>query len=228
LEGNIGGGGIYIEDSPDASITYGDFYNNEGGNFTGIPPAYLGEIDTVNANGDSCDTYFNIFLDPVFVDSADFHLQVGSPCIDAGDPTSPLDPDSTIADIGAYYFHQNSAPPDTVRNLFIEIDSYDAVLTWDPVNQTIYGDSITVDHYMVFNTPALGGTFNLLAVAMDTTYTHFNVVQSSASMFYIVEAYVGELGGLDELLASGRILTREEVHAVLGRGNKRDSNTHLE
>jgi len=29
-----------------------------------------------------------------------------SPCIDAGDPTSPLDPDGTIADMGAFYYAQ--------------------------------------------------------------------------------------------------------------------------
>jgi len=50
----------------------------------------------------------NIDADPLFVapDSGDFHLQATSPCIDAGDPSSPLDPDGTIADMGAYYFHQ--------------------------------------------------------------------------------------------------------------------------
>ena len=52
----------------------------------------------------------NIDADPLFVspDSGDFHLQSNSPCIDAGDPESPLDPDGTIADMGAYYFHQSS------------------------------------------------------------------------------------------------------------------------
>jgi len=40
------------------------------------------------------------------VDSLDFHLTASSPCIDAGDPTSPLDPDSTFADMGAFYFDQ--------------------------------------------------------------------------------------------------------------------------
>jgi len=59
---------------------------------------------TQNANGDPCDAFYNIFLNPLF--SAGYHLQPGSPCIDAGDPTSPLDPDSTIADIGAFYFDQ--------------------------------------------------------------------------------------------------------------------------
>gem|GEM_PF-2373281 len=48
----------------------------------------------------------NLFLNPLFVsvDSADFNLLADSPCIDAGDPDSPLDPDGTRADIGAYYF----------------------------------------------------------------------------------------------------------------------------
>ncbi|MCF7809382.1 T9SS type A sorting domain-containing protein [bacterium] len=36
-------------------------------------------------------------------------LQRGSPCIDAGDPESPLDPDSTRADIGRFYFHHENA-----------------------------------------------------------------------------------------------------------------------
>jgi predicted outer membrane repeat protein len=60
----------------------------------------------------------NIDLDPLFVDSneGDYHLSwvnfpipddTKSPCIDAGDPSSPLDPDGTIADMGAYYFNQN-------------------------------------------------------------------------------------------------------------------------
>ena len=51
----------------------------------------------------------NINFDPLFVNSinGDFHLQESSPCIDAGDPNSPLDPDGTIADMGAYYFDQS-------------------------------------------------------------------------------------------------------------------------
>jgi hypothetical protein len=50
----------------------------------------------------------NIDTDPLFVapDSGEFHLQATSPCIDAGDPSSPLDPDGTIADMGAFYFEQ--------------------------------------------------------------------------------------------------------------------------
>ena len=49
----------------------------------------------------------NLDQDPLFVNPAigDFHLQPESPCIDAGDPDSPLDPDGTIADMGAFYHH---------------------------------------------------------------------------------------------------------------------------
>ncbi len=46
----------------------------------------------------------NFSLDPkYFAESvADYHLQSGSPCIDAGNPSSPLDPDGSLADSGAF------------------------------------------------------------------------------------------------------------------------------
>ncbi|TKJ42388.1 hypothetical protein CEE37_01525 [candidate division LCP-89 bacterium B3_LCP] len=55
----------------------------------------------------------NINEDPQFVDpdNDDFHLLANSPCIDAGNPGSPADPDGTIADMGAYYFDQPGFVP---------------------------------------------------------------------------------------------------------------------
>ena len=65
---------------------------------------YGGEVNWGEGNIDENP----LFADP---DSDDYHLSVYSPCIDAGDPDSELDPDSTRADMGALYFHQ----PDFVR-----------------------------------------------------------------------------------------------------------------
>jgi hypothetical protein len=109
VEGSGGGGGMYFESSSGAYVGYNDLYSNQGGNFTGGNfPAGLGDIVTVNANGAPSDIYYNIFLDPIFENSiwCDYCLQAGSPCIDAGDPTLPYDPDATIADMGAFYFDQ--------------------------------------------------------------------------------------------------------------------------
>jgi hypothetical protein len=46
-----------------------------------------------------------LYADPA-LDST-YHLPPLSPCINTGDPTSPFDPDSTIADMGAYYKDQS-------------------------------------------------------------------------------------------------------------------------
>ena len=59
----------------------------------------------------------NLFLDPLLVSTnpLDPHLTEGSPCIDAGDPDSPLDPDSTRADIGKYYYHHENYTPQVLQ-----------------------------------------------------------------------------------------------------------------
>lgn len=52
----------------------------------------------------------NIASSPLFVGAAagDLTLQAGSPCVDAGDPASALDPDGTRADMGAFFLDQGS------------------------------------------------------------------------------------------------------------------------
>jgi hypothetical protein len=116
IAGNYGLGGIYFNAASSVSVSYCDFYDNEGGSFSGSPPQYLGVIISTNVNGDSCDTYYNIFMDPMFVNPGygNYHLLAGSPCIDAGDPNSLMDPDSTVADIGAFYFDQLGVSPDPI------------------------------------------------------------------------------------------------------------------
>jgi parallel beta-helix repeat protein len=64
--------------------------------------------NAVNYTGSAVAGAHDISADPLFVNAAthDFHIQSGSPCIDAGDPGSGYDPDDTPIDMGAYYFPQ--------------------------------------------------------------------------------------------------------------------------
>ena len=90
---NPDGGGVYVNliDYVQIDWDYNLVFGNDSANYIGIEP---GPHD--------------IQEDPLFVDrfSGDYHLLPNSPCIDAGDPDFPLDPDGSRADIGAYYFDQ--------------------------------------------------------------------------------------------------------------------------
>jgi hypothetical protein len=108
---------VFGSTSP-ASVSYCDFQSDIGSYFTGNVPPGLGALTLTNTNGDSCDVFYNIYINPLFVDyvNADYHLtwsnwpvsdSTRSPAIDAGDPGSSHDRDGTITDMGAYYFNWN-------------------------------------------------------------------------------------------------------------------------
>lgn len=78
------------------SIQYCDFFKRDGGDFAGPGvPAGLGDLVGVNAVGDPCDAYSNIFLDPFFCnrENGDLRIAEDSPCLGAGE---------SGADIGAH------------------------------------------------------------------------------------------------------------------------------
>jgi parallel beta-helix repeat protein len=87
-------------------LNYNDFWGNKQSNLSGFPPEFGDTTWGLNPNGVPCDSFYNIIRYPLFVDikNSNYHLTVNSPCIDAGDPSSPLDPDTTIADMGAFYY----------------------------------------------------------------------------------------------------------------------------
>ncbi|HPJ71569.1 MAG TPA: right-handed parallel beta-helix repeat-containing protein, partial [bacterium] len=68
------------------SIQYCTLANNTDCNFTGGLPEGFGINTITNANGDPCDIYHNIQLDPLFTDFTvgDYRLRPDSPCIDSG------------------------------------------------------------------------------------------------------------------------------------------------
>ena len=114
------------------------------------------------------------------------------------------------------------AVPDSVQNLIITVEGADAILTWDEVITSVSGYPLTVDCYLIFFEEDLGEVFNFLAYTSETTYTHFGAGQFSPSMFYFVEAYIGEIGLLDELLIQKSPITREELRGFLVRFEKED------
>jgi len=88
--------GVRVGTSTTEIISYNDFFNV-------TIPTYECELDTGN-----------LWLNPEFCggDPFDYYLQASSPCIDAGNPASPLDPDGTRADMGALFFdHRLDHPP---------------------------------------------------------------------------------------------------------------------
>ncbi|MCE5252419.1 right-handed parallel beta-helix repeat-containing protein [bacterium] len=114
---NRGDYGIYAKDACIYQMHYCDFSGNEKGNIFNNYFESAEVISRTNANGDSCDLYNNIYLDPIFDDHAggDFHLSSYSPLIGAGTVNDTLKTDiegkprGEPPDIGAYE-NPSSAP----------------------------------------------------------------------------------------------------------------------
>lgn len=115
---NTGSNGGAIETG---ESTYALIENNILSNESRAEPLVIGNPSRVlvrhncfwNTAGDTVgrayeDTLRNFFADPRFLDPdlLLFEITENSPCIDAGNPESPLDPDSTVADVGRFYFPQ--------------------------------------------------------------------------------------------------------------------------
>ncbi|MFW9770141.1 MAG: right-handed parallel beta-helix repeat-containing protein [Candidatus Thorarchaeota archaeon] len=102
--------GIFLHDSSTAIIKNNIIVRNGSCGIIGSQTASATiDYNDVWGNATNYDDFFpagphDISEDPMFVDSVgDFHLQSGSPCIDAGDPAAQFnDLDGTRNDLGAY------------------------------------------------------------------------------------------------------------------------------
>ncbi len=110
----------------------------------------------------------NIVDNPQFVnaDAGDFHIQEGSPCIDAGDPDSPEDPDGTRADMGMFPFNQVFPAP--IISVSPEAIDFGNVLFADSAE-----DVVTIsnegDADLVISVIAIEGEFYTTAFEDDLT-----------------------------------------------------------
>ena len=169
-------------------------YNNFWNNITNFE----------NMTGDST----NIYSDPMFVntDSLDFHLQMYSPLIDAGDPNI-LDKDGSRSDIGIWggpygekYTYRDLAPKPP-SNLTAVMDSGLVKLTW---NKNTEADFY---HYRVYRDTVpdfMYDTTKIIAVLADTIY--FDDLPEK----YLAGDYYYKITALDN--TAHQSATSEEVH----------------
>jgi len=118
-------------------------YGSDSGSFTASYSDIEGGLANISIYGDGIVNWLegNIDDDPLFVVpvdpttaptiAGDLHLTEISPCIDTGDSTTSYDPDGTITDMGAYYFHQGTLQ--IPENIQISKDQNVLLITWNSV-----------------------------------------------------------------------------------------------
>jgi hypothetical protein len=194
--------GLYFWAAAESNVHHCDIYGNSGGNivfYNNDPlqgPPGIGQLTGINANGDSCDSYSNIFLDPLVVcaGEGDLHLTDYSPCLGAGTFVDELEEDFehdprpnpwwSYPDIGMDE-HWLAGP---VRHLVIRIVSGNAVLSWPFFSYTvnIYGTT----------SPFTAGIL-LATVDETTTWTDVNTSSRPSPYFYYVTAQESRRSGED-------------------------------
>jgi hypothetical protein len=124
--------GIYCVGATGSHQIIDNIFMGDGVNCTGVYGSASAQFDIryndfyqVNSNTYNCELDTgNIFIDPrpCGGNPFDYHLQANSPCIDTGDPASPLDPDGTRADMGCYFFdHRIDNPPAIISPVVVNV-----------------------------------------------------------------------------------------------------------
>jgi hypothetical protein len=169
-------GGVLAAQTDELLMTNNIIVNNAGGgiwdrNKTGNVKAFFNNVwnNVPNKFGNTEGIYGvgnivgDISVDPMFVDpeNGDFRLQPGSPCIDAGDPDGPRDPDGSIADLGAFPYNHTVAgtirvPQDqpTIQDGINAASNGDLVLVADNnyyENINFKGKAITVASHFIMD-----------------------------------------------------------------------------
>ena len=143
------------EDNP---FVLSDGFNNIWGNELNYCNIYPSETD--------------VSVDPLL--NSNHQLTENSPCIDAGDPDSPLDPDGTMADMGAFYFDNVPSPPSGFTILGDVGDHPE--LTWDEHEES------DVNEFFIYRSLNYGA-FLLTATVSQTNWVDTEVTINNEKKF---------------------------------------------
>ncbi|MBN1352602.1 right-handed parallel beta-helix repeat-containing protein [candidate division KSB1 bacterium] len=190
IANNFVGGGIRGESGK--NVYYNNVWNNEGGDYIDCNP----NINDISANPE--------FADP---SKDNYDLEATSPCIDTGDPTSPLDPDGTRADMGAFYYHQGDlTAPVKPHNLLAQSADGAVTLNWSPNTES------DLSYYKLYRSQTQGFTpvannFFATIFAPDTSYTDSTVTNGQTYYYRIsaVDSSGNESAFSDEVNATPQV-----------------------
>jgi parallel beta-helix repeat protein len=208
--------GIYsYQENTNLVTCYNDVYGNNPGNHYNLSPG-TGSISS----------------DPLFVDriNDDFNLDTGSPCINAGDPTRPLDPDGTTSDMGALYYPLGplaygslaGALTDTsgipVQNAHV-VELYYGHEGWTDINGEYIIDSLFIwnGYYIQFSHPDF----------LDTTIYDVEITEDDTTTLDVVMSPIPDPGIISGTVTDDSMVPIESVHVVisyLGLDTYTDSN----
>jgi hypothetical protein len=194
-----GSGFYFYRDSQNSTVGYCDIFDSDSGavryadNNPGFGPAGLSVLAATNINADSCDRYYNMPHDALFADPVhgDYHLQEFSPCINAGAPSRPRDPDGTVSDIGMFW---HVAPPRPVtsfdvilpaQNDTMRVDS--ARFVWHATQDPDSGEVITYQLHL--SSGALDTALSIQADTFRMVYPRRLGFRDSTSMNWWVTAH---------------------------------------
>ena len=187
--------GIYSSGAT-LSVEYSNIFSTGTGDgfshFDGCG-SYLGVIVTTNANGDPCDAYNNISMDPKF--GTDLTLMSDSPCIDAGTntisgyelPDTDIDGyfriwdgdgnSSDIIDMGAYEYGAEMFI-NSPSNATINVVSNTLTINWDSMSGA--------NSYYIYHSDNPYDTFTQI----DSVSTNFwnTSIDSNTKKFYQIVA----------------------------------------
>ena len=132
----------------------------------------------------------NLDHNPIFVNPAtgDFHLQWASSAIDAGNPSSPLDPDGTVTDMGALYYDQTFQPPDVPGNMAAAAGIGQATIFWSVPLDPRGNENNDIASYVLYSgTAADSLVLQDTIPAADTSYVDNNnddYLQNGITYYY--------------------------------------------